>query len=95
MIRETNTRAARPEIDPYFYRKHTHGMLRRYLYCAMQTSRVASSLRDPLGRGWVSSRPIRTFEDAIIFVHDMDKCLQSLPSLDRAKFTLSSPSHEM
>ncbi len=76
-------RAVRHQVDPYFYRKHTHGMLRRYLYCATQTSRVASSLRDTQGRGWVSSRPIHTFEDAIIFVYDMEKCLRSLPSLDR------------
>jgi DNA-directed RNA polymerase specialized sigma24 family protein len=30
-----------------------------------------------------SSRPIRTFEDAVIFVLDMEKCLDQLGSLDR------------
>jgi DNA-directed RNA polymerase specialized sigma24 family protein len=44
---------------------------------------VASSLADPIGRGWVSSQPIRTFEDAVIFVHDMERCLRRLNSLDR------------
>lgn len=70
-----------PEV--YFYRKHTCGMLRRYLYAKMQSSRIACTLADPIARGWVSSRPIRCFEDALIFVTDMEKCFQSLSSLDR------------
>ncbi len=31
--------------------------------------------------------PIRTFEDALIFVHDMGRCIESLPSLDRDMLT--------
>ena len=69
--------------DTCLFRKHTHGLLRRYLYCSMQSARVGSSMADPVGRGWVSSKPIRTFEDAIIFVYDMEKCIKALPSLDR------------
>lgn len=71
------------EIDLYFLRAHTHGLLRRFLYASFQPCRVGSVLRDPVGRGWVSSRPILTFEDALIFVHDMERCLKTLPSLDR------------
>jgi hypothetical protein len=58
-------------------------MLRRYLYASMQVGRTPSILGDPVGRGWVSSRPIRTFEDAVIFVLDIEKCLDQLNSLDR------------
>lgn len=58
-------------------------MLRRYLYASMQVGRSPSLLSDPVGRGWVSSRPIRTFEDAVIFVLDVEKCLDQLGSLDR------------
>jgi DNA-directed RNA polymerase specialized sigma24 family protein len=58
-------------------------MLRRYLYASMQVGRAPSILGDPVGRGWVSSRPIRTFEDAVIFVLDLEKCLDKLGSLDR------------
>ena len=36
-----------------------------------------------LGRGWVSSRKIRTFEDALIFVLDVERCLKRLSSVDR------------
>jgi hypothetical protein len=66
-----------------FYRKHTEKMLRRYLYASMQVGRAPSILGEPIGRGWVSSRPVRTFEDAVIFVLDVEKCLNQLEPLDR------------
>ena len=58
-------------------------MLRRYLYASMQVGRAPSILSDPVSRGWASSRPIRTFEDAVIFVLDVERCLDKLGSLDR------------
>jgi DNA-directed RNA polymerase specialized sigma24 family protein len=79
--------AAEPEAEPpvslAFYRKHTESMLRRYLYASMQVGRAPSILGDPVARGWVSSRPVRTFEDAVIFVLDVESCLDHLNSLDR------------
>ncbi len=75
------------EIELYMLRAHAHGLLRRYLYASLQTSRVGSTMRDPVGRGWVSSRPLVTFEDALIFVHDMERCIKSLDSLDRDMLT--------
>lgn len=75
--------AAGPVISLAFYRKHTESMLRRYLYASMQVGRAPSILGDPIGRGWASSRPIRTFEDAVIFVLDVETCLNKLGSLDR------------
>lgn len=66
-----------------FYRKHTEKMLRRYLYASMQVGRAPSILGEPIARGWVSSRPVRTFEDAVIFVLDVETCLNQLGSLDR------------
>jgi DNA-directed RNA polymerase specialized sigma24 family protein len=58
-------------------------MLRRYLYASMQVGRAPSILGEPVGRGWVSSRPVRTFEDAVIFVLDVERCLDQLGSLER------------
>ena len=86
--------AAQPEAEPAaaeaeppanlaFYRKHTESLLRRYLYASMQVGRAPSLLADPVGRGWASSRPVRTFEDAVIFVLDIEKCLGQLGRLDR------------
>lgn len=80
---------AQPEpnssLDPClaFYRKHTEKMLRRYLYASMLVGRAPEVLADSVGRGWVSSRPVRTFEDAVIFVLDVEKCLDKLNALDR------------
>ena len=72
-----------PEISLAFYRKHTEKMLRRYLYASMLVGRAPEMLGDSVGRGWVSSRPIRTFEDAVIFVLDVEKCINRLNPLDR------------
>ena len=86
---QSDTEDAQPEVDAEpdlclaFYRKHTESMLRRYLYASMQVGRAPSILGDPVARGWASSRPIRTFEDAVIFVLDIEKCLDQLNSLDR------------
>jgi hypothetical protein len=75
--------AASPAVSVAFYRKHTEKMLRRYLYASMQVGRAPNILGDPVGRGWVSSRPVRTFEDAVIFVLDVETCVNHLGSLDR------------
>jgi len=75
--------SAKPPGNLAFYRRHTESLLRRYLYASMQVGRAPSLLADSVGRGWASSRPIRTFEDAVIFVLDIEKCLGKLGSLDR------------
>lgn len=82
---ETELAAAQsvPPINLAFYRKHTESLLRRYLYASMQVGRAPSILGDPVGRGWASSRPVRTFEDAVIFVLDIEKCIGQLSVLDR------------
>jgi hypothetical protein len=85
--REARARVKSPAADPLvslaFYRKHTEKMLRRYLYASMQVGRSPSILGDPVGRGWASSRPVKTFEDAVIFVLDVETCLSQMNSLDR------------
>ena len=75
--------AAEPLVSVAFYRKHTENMLRRYLYASMQVGRSPSILGESVGRGWCSSRPVRTFEDAVIFVLDMETCIDKLEELDR------------
>jgi DNA-directed RNA polymerase specialized sigma24 family protein len=75
--------AAVPQVSLAFYRKHAEKTLRRYLYASMQVGRAPSILGEPIARGWVSSRPVHTFEDAVIFVLDVERCLNSLGSLDR------------
>jgi len=79
-----------PELSPdetvstyAFYRKHTERMLRRYLYASMQVGRSPELLGENVGKGWVSSRKITTFEDALIFVLDIERCINRLNPLDR------------
>ena len=79
----TKASVAEPEVSLAFYRNHSEKMLRRYLYASMQVGRTPSILGDSVGRGWCSSRPVHTFEDAVIFVLDMETCLEGLGSLDR------------
>jgi hypothetical protein len=80
---DAKAQASEPVVSLGFYRKHTESLLRRYLYSSMQVGRAPNILGDSVGRGWCSSRPIRTFEDAVIFVLDVEKCLNQLGSLDR------------
>lgn len=83
---EPPTHAAQelPEITLAFYRKHTEKMLRRYLYASMLVGRAPSVLGETVSRGWVSCRRVRTFEDAVIFVLDIERCLNRLGAFDRA-----------
>jgi DNA-directed RNA polymerase specialized sigma24 family protein len=74
---------SKPPASLAFYRRHTESLLRRYLYASMQVGRAPSILGVPVARGWASSRPVRTFEDAVIFVLDVEKCLSRLSLLDR------------
>jgi len=78
---------APPRVPPVctlaFYRKHTERMLHRYLYASMLVGRAPYILQEPLNRGLVSSRPVRSFEDAVIFVLDMETSLARLDALDR------------
>ena len=59
-------------------------MLRRYLYASMLVGRAPAILGESVGRGWVSSRKVKTFEDAVIFVLDVERCLDKLGVVDRA-----------
>ena len=80
---EVEPEVANPPVNLAFYRKHTENLLRRYLYASMQVGRAPSILADSVGRGWASSRPVRTFEDAVIFVLDIEKCLAMWPTIMR------------
>lgn len=82
-VRPATAPRREPVVSLGFYRKHTESLLRRYLYASMQVGRAPSILSDPIARGWASSRPIRTFEDAVIFVLDIEKCLAALGGFDR------------
>jgi hypothetical protein len=79
-VAETVLPTARPRAlgGLAFYRRHTEALLRRYLATSMEIGRVPSLLGNVVFRGRVSSYRVRSFEDRIIFVFDVEKCLKRL-----------------
>lgn len=92
--------AASCEIDPpelpdvngwALYRDRTTALLRRYLRISLDLGRVPSLLGGELFRARVTAYKALTFEERVIFVHDMESCLRRLDPLSRiliAKITL-------
>ena len=66
-----------------FYRKYTEAMLRRYMRLSMRVGRMPSLLGQDVFRGKMSTYRISSFEDAVIFVHDMERCLQKLDAFSQ------------
>jgi hypothetical protein len=65
------------------YRGRTIAMLRRYLKYSIETGRLPSVLGREFFRAKVTSYSVGTFEDRVIFVHDMEICLQQLDEFSR------------
>ncbi|WP_158615380.1 sigma factor-like helix-turn-helix DNA-binding protein [Acidipila sp. EB88] len=61
-----------------FYRRYTELLLRRYMQVSLRMGQVPSVLGNCMFRGKVSSYRVRSFEDAVIFVYDVDRCLRQL-----------------
>jgi hypothetical protein len=65
------------------YRGRTVGMLRRYMRYSMETGRLPSLLGREFFRAKVTQYTVVTFEDRVIFVHDMEICLERLDEFSR------------
>jgi predicted DNA-binding protein (UPF0251 family) len=65
-----------PELA--FYRKYTEALLRRYVKLAMEAGRAPSLLGREMFRGKVTNYRVQAFDDVVIFVHDVERCLQKL-----------------
>jgi hypothetical protein len=65
------------------YRTRTVAMLRRYMRCSLETGRLPSLLGSEFFRAKVSTYTVGTFEDRVIFVHDMESCLERLDEFSR------------
>lgn len=61
-----------------FYRKYTEALLRRYLRLSLEAGRTPSLLGRELFRAKVTSYRVKSFEDVVIFVHDVGQCLEKL-----------------
>ena len=67
-----------------FYRKYTEALLRRFMRMSLQVGRVPSILGADPTRGKVSSYRVESFEDAVLFIVDVEKCLKKVSSKAQA-----------
>lgn len=65
------------------YRARTVGMLRRYMRYSMETGRLPSLVGREFFRSKITKYQMATFEDRVIFVHDMERCLEQLDDFGR------------
>jgi hypothetical protein len=65
------------------YRARTVAMLRRYMRHAIETGRLPSLLGREFFRAKVTAYTVVTFEDRVIFVIDMERCLEKLDEFSR------------
>jgi len=81
---EQRQRAAEDrERERRTYRGRVVAMLRRYMRYSIETGRLPSLLGREFFRAKVTSYTVSTFEDRVIFVHDMEKCLERLDGFSR------------
>jgi hypothetical protein len=75
---------ANPPADPdlWLYRDRTSAILRRYLRLAVEAGRLPALLGREFFRTRVTSYHTQTFEDTVIFVHDVERCLDLLHDAD-------------
>jgi predicted DNA-binding protein (UPF0251 family) len=67
----------------WLYRDRTVALLRRYFRISIEVGRLPSLVGRELFRSKVTAYRMRTFEDAVIFVHDIEHGLQQLGKFEQ------------
>jgi hypothetical protein len=83
--------------DIWLYRKKTTALLRRYMRWSLEAGRVPSVLGRELFRAKITAFTATTFEARVIFLHDVERCLDRLQGFDRqiiARVCLQEYDHE-
>ena len=83
--------------DLWLYRDRTVALLRRYMRLSIEVGRMPALLGREIFRSRVTSYKASTFEDSVIFVHDIERSLEQLDDFDQqliAKVVLQEYSHE-
>lgn len=70
-----------PELS--LYRDRTLALLRRYQRLSVEVGRLPSLVGREFFRAKVTSYRQVTFEDAVVFVHDIERCLERLDPISR------------
>jgi DNA-directed RNA polymerase specialized sigma24 family protein len=90
-------RALERDPDLWLYRSKTVSLLRRYMRWSLEAGRVPSLLGRELFRSRVSYYSATTFESRVLFLHDVETCLDRLDEFDRqmvGRIILQEHSHE-
>jgi hypothetical protein len=83
--------------DIWLYRKRTTALLRRYMRLSIETGRLPSVIGRELFRAKITTYTATTFEERVIFVHDIERCLERLAPFDQkiiARIVLQEYDHE-
>jgi len=81
--REEETEYIPNDPDIWLYRDRTIALLRRYFRISIEVGRLPSLVGREVFRGRVTAYRMRTFEDAVIFVHDVEHGLEQLDAFER------------
>lgn len=76
-------RGAEVPAEMCLYRARTEAMLRKYCTLSVELGRVPSLLGREFFRSRVTSYRMHNFEDVVIFVYDMERCLEKLDDASR------------
>jgi hypothetical protein len=68
-----------PTGDLTAYRPYTRALLRRYIRMAVDLGRLPSVLGGLCFRARITSYRLQTFEDTVIFVHDIERAFDRMP----------------
>jgi DNA-directed RNA polymerase specialized sigma24 family protein len=83
--------------DLWLYRKKTTALLRRYMRWSLEAGRVPSLLGREIFRARITAYTATRFEARVIFLHDMEGCLERLKEFDRqivARVVLQEYDHD-
>ena len=72
-----------PKQELSGYHDRTIALLRRYFRMSLEIGRMPSVLGREVFRARVTSYRVHTFEDAVIFVHDVERCVERLEPFSR------------
>jgi DNA-directed RNA polymerase specialized sigma24 family protein len=92
-----DARAQGGDRDLWLYRDRTVALLRRYMRLSIEVGRMPSLLGREFFRARVTAYKASTFEDSVIFVHDVERSLEELTEFEKkliAKIVLQQYSKE-
>jgi len=99
-----STKAVRvPPEELRMYRAHVQGLLRRYFRMSLELGRLPSLVGREIFRPRVTSYRSASFEDLVIFVTDVERCLERLREQEQAavarvilqEYTITETAHAL